>query len=246
MKRRLLTPVIENMTDADIISSRGVLRTGAPARAATSASPVQSTTRCARIASRPALLSVMTPRIAPSREDRRDEQSMQHRLDARFLHQHVGDPLEHLRVERVADRLRLRHGRAHRLGALLELDADAFAVDRLLVPVPGEALDADLRDVAAEAAVALEQRGLHAGARGRERRGEAARAAADDEHLRLVDDVDFARGFSDSLACRAARPVDRAHFGHDRRARRRARTTRRIRRRSAPTCSCRSIAPGSP
>ncbi len=66
MKRCLLTPVIENMTDTDIISSRGVLRTFAPARVATSASPVPSITRLARIASRPALLSVMMPRISPA------------------------------------------------------------------------------------------------------------------------------------------------------------------------------------
>src|ERR1700722_19637236 len=65
MKRRLLTPDMENMTDTASIFSFGVLRTGAPARVAMSASPVASMTRLARIASRPALLSVMTPQIAP-------------------------------------------------------------------------------------------------------------------------------------------------------------------------------------
>src|ERR1019366_1322096 len=64
MKRRLLIPLMENMTEAAIISFLGDLCTGAPARVAMSASPVASITRPARIASRPALLSVMTPRIA--------------------------------------------------------------------------------------------------------------------------------------------------------------------------------------
>ena len=199
MKRCLLTPLIENMTDTDIISSRGVLRVGAPARAATSASPVASTTRAARIASRPALLSTMTPRMAPSSHDGRDELAVQHRLHAGLLHEHVGDELEHLGVERVADRLRLGHCGAHGPGALLELDADALAVDRRLVPVPREALDADLRDVAAEAAVPLEQRRAHAGARAGERRREPTGPAADDEHVGLVDYVDLACGFRDSV-----------------------------------------------
>ena len=130
------------------------------------------------------------------------------------MHQHVRDVLEHLGVERVADRLRLRHRRAHRLGPFLELNADAFAVDRLLVPVPGEALDADLGDVAAETAVALEQRGLDAGtSRGQRCREAAGGSAAHDEHLSLVDDVDLACRFSDALHWAA--PVDRAHLGHD-------------------------------
>ena len=53
------------MTEQESISSFGVIRYGAPARTATSASPLASTTRFARIASRPALLSVMTPRTTP-------------------------------------------------------------------------------------------------------------------------------------------------------------------------------------
>ncbi len=138
-------------------------------------------------------------------QDRRDERAMQHRQHARLLHQHVRDVLEHLGVERMADRLRLRHRSAHRLGPLLELDADAFAVDGLFVPVPGEALDADLRDVAAEAAVALEERRLHTGPGRRQRSREAAGSAAHHEHLGLVDDVDLACRFSDALHGRSSR-----------------------------------------
>ena len=65
MKRRLLTPLMENITDTAIISCLGDLRTGAPARVAMSASPVASITRLAKITSRPALLSVKTPRMVP-------------------------------------------------------------------------------------------------------------------------------------------------------------------------------------
>ncbi len=46
--------------------SLGSMRNGAPARAATSPSPVASMTRFARIAWRPDLLSVITPVIEPS------------------------------------------------------------------------------------------------------------------------------------------------------------------------------------
>ena len=63
MNRVLFTPHIENMTETDIISSTGCICVGAPARWAMSASPVASITRLARIASRPALLSTITPRI---------------------------------------------------------------------------------------------------------------------------------------------------------------------------------------
>ena len=133
MKRRLFTPVIENITDADIISSRGVLWTGAPARATTSASPVASTTRRARFASRPALLSVITPAIDAIPQDRRDERTMQHRQHPGFLHQHVRDVLEHFGIERMTDR------RGSGIAGpspwpVPRTDSDAFAVDRPFVP----------------------------------------------------------------------------------------------------------------
>jgi hypothetical protein len=142
MKRFLLTPDMENMTDTAIIFSFGVLCVGAPARKAMSASPVASMTRLARMASRPALLSVMTPFDQAILHDGRDAEAMQQRRDAGLLDQDIGHPLEHLGIERVAQGLRLRHGGAHGLGPVLELDADAFAIDGLLVPIPGEALDA--------------------------------------------------------------------------------------------------------
>ena len=71
-KAALSTPARWNMTDAACICSTGVLTVGAPARCATSASPVASITRRARIASRPALDSTTTPTIAsPSMTGRR-------------------------------------------------------------------------------------------------------------------------------------------------------------------------------
>ncbi len=76
-------------------------------------------------------------------------QAVQQRSDAGLLHQGVGHPLEHLGVERVTQRLRLGHGRAHGLRALLELDADPFAVHRAFVAVPGKTFDPHLSDVAA-------------------------------------------------------------------------------------------------
>ena len=50
----------------------------------------------ARIASRPDLLSVMTPRIDAVLHDGRDAQAVQHGCRIRLLHQHVGDVFEHL------------------------------------------------------------------------------------------------------------------------------------------------------
>ena len=138
-------------------------------------------------------------------QDRRDERTMQHRQHPGFLHQHVRDVLEHFGIERMTDRLWLRHRRAHRLGPFLELDSDAFAVDRPFVPVPGESLDPHLRDVAAEAAVAFEERRLRAGAGRRQRCREAAGPAPHDEHVGLVNDVDIACRFSDALHYRSSR-----------------------------------------
>src|ERR1019366_10420700 len=93
-------------------------------------------------------------------------------------------------IERMTERLRLRHRSAHLLCPGLEFDANPFAVHRMFVPVPGETLDTDLRDVAAEAAVAVDQAGTRASARGSKRRRKTARAATDDEHVGFQDDVD--------------------------------------------------------
>ena len=109
-------------------------------------------------------------------------------VDAGFLHQRVGDQLEAFRIEFVAQRLALGHGRAHRLGALLEFAADAVRLDRRLVAVPGKPLDADDRDVAAETAEALDQADLDPGARGGQCCGKPARTGTDDQHLGAADD----------------------------------------------------------
>ena len=95
----------------------------------------------------------------------------------------------------MAQRLRLGHGRTHGLGARLELDADAFAVHGVLMPIPGKAFDAHLGDIAAKAAVAVDERGAGAGASRAQRRGEAAGTAADHEHIGFQDHIDRAGGF---------------------------------------------------
>ena len=130
MKRRLLTPLIENMTDTAIISSFGDLRTGAPGarRDVGIAGGIDDALGEDRLAARLALGDHAANRAVL--DDRRDAQPVQQRRDAGFLNQYVRDPFEHFGVERMAQRLRLGHCRSHRLGARLELDADAFAIDR--------------------------------------------------------------------------------------------------------------------
>ena len=118
-------------------------------------------------------------------------------MDAGFGHQRVGHHLEALGVDLVAERLALGHGCTHLVRALLELAADAVGFDRLLVAVPGQALDAHSGEVAAVAAEALDQGHVHAGACRCQCRGEARRAGSDDEHVGAMDDVDLARGLGD-------------------------------------------------
>ena len=129
--------------------------------------------------------------------DRRGERAVQHAADSGLLDQRVGDQLEALGVELERQRLALRHGSAHLVGAGLELATDAVGLDRLLVAIPGHAFDTDRRDVAAEAPESLDQRHVDAGARRGERSGQAGRAGAHDEHIGLVDDIDLARGLGD-------------------------------------------------
>ncbi len=131
-----------------------------------------------------------------------DELAVQHRVDARLLDQSVGDQLEAFGVEFVGQRLTLGHRRAHFLGALLELPSDAAGVHRLLVAVPGEALDADRGDVSPEAAEPLDQGHPHTGPRRRQGGGEATRTRPDDQHVGLVDDVDLAARFGDGSGVR--------------------------------------------
>ena len=122
---------------------------------------------------------------------------MQHGLDPGFLHQDVGDVFEHLAVERIARRLRLGHRGPHRPGPLLEFDADAFAIDGFAMPVPGEAFDPHLRDIAAEAAVAIHQHGCRARAGGGEGGREARGSAADDQNVGFGHHIDVAGRFVD-------------------------------------------------
>ena len=78
-------------------------------------------------------------------------------------------------LQRLRLRLRLRHGRAHRLGAFLEFPPDAVRLHGLFMPVPGEALDPDHGEVAAEAAEALDQRDGRTATRCSQRCREAAK-----------------------------------------------------------------------
>ena len=105
----------------------------------------------------------------------------------------------------MAQGLRLGHGRTHGLGALLELDADALAVDRLFVAVPCKALDSHLRDIAAETSIAVDERRAGTRARRRKRGGKASGAAADDENVRFKDHINRTAGF-DNLVHRALSP----------------------------------------
>jgi len=65
------------------------------------------------------------------------------------------------------------------------------------VPVPGETLDANLRNVAAETAVPIQQRRFDAGTGGSQRRRKSARATADHQHLGFRHNVDGACRFAD-------------------------------------------------
>ena len=103
------------MTEAAIIFSRGVRKVGAPAREATSASPVASITRLARIASRPAFGFGDDADDRVAVHDRCDKLAVEHRRDAGLFDQAVGDELEAFGIEFVGQRLRFRHGGAHRL-----------------------------------------------------------------------------------------------------------------------------------
>src|SRR5262249_7318960 len=79
-----------------------------------------------------------------------------------------------------------------------ELAPETPGLDGPLMPVPGQALDADHGEVAAEAPEPFQQGDFGAGPRRRDRRGQAAGAAADDEHPDAVHDVDRARRLVDS------------------------------------------------
>ncbi len=128
---------------------------------------------------------------------RRHKLPVEHRVNPRLLHQPVRHQLEPLGIELVRQRLTLGNRRPHRFRALLELPPDPSGLDRLLVPVPGKPLDPDHRDVAAETAEPLDECHLGPGPCRRDRRRQPARSRSDDQHLRLVDNLNLARGLGD-------------------------------------------------
>ena len=103
----------------------------------------------------------------------------------------IGDELEALRVEFVGEGLALGDRCAHGLCPFFELPADAASLDRCLVAVPGEAFNADGRDVAAEAAESLDERDFNPGPRCSEGCRQSAGAGADDQDVGSVHDVNL-------------------------------------------------------
>ena len=122
-----------------------------------------------------------------------DSQAMQERHDTRFLYQFIRHVLEHVRVKLFAIRLGVLLGPAHRLCPFLELDTDPFHVGRPLMPVPSEAFHSHLRDVAAEAPIALHQHRCHAFTGSAQRRCKTARTAPDNQNIRFRHDGHHSR-----------------------------------------------------
>ncbi len=123
-------------------------------------------------------------------KNRCDAETVQQWSYSSLLDQRVGNPFEHFRIERMTEGLRLRHGRAHGRRPLLELDTNPFAIDRLLVAVPGKSFNAYLSDVAAEATVAVNQCRTRAGASGSQGRCKAPGTAAHHQDIRLQHHID--------------------------------------------------------
>ena len=128
-----------------------------------------------------------------SLHDRRNEHAVQHRDHTGFGDQTISNVFERLGIECVADRLRFGQGRTHRLGAVFELAPDPFAVGGGRVAIPRKALYPDLGDIAAEAAVAFDQRGLDPGPCRSQRRRQSARARAHHQHIGFMNHRDVAR-----------------------------------------------------
>ena len=92
---------------------------------------------------------------------RRHELPVEHRVDAGLLDEPIGDELEALGIE---SRTTATGSRAPRLPSPWRAPRTRGRCRRprpSLMPVPGEALDADDGDIAAETAEALDQRHLH-------------------------------------------------------------------------------------
>ena len=95
----------------------------------------------------------------------------------------------------MADRLRLGHGGAHRLGALFKFPANALAVDGFRVPIPCKSLHADLRDIAAKTAITFQQGCFDTRPRRCQSCGKATGAGTNDQNIGLADHINIAGGF---------------------------------------------------
>ena len=198
---------------------------GAPAEAATSRSPVASTTISPMIACRPLLLSQTTPVMSAVFDDRAAEPAVQAQIDLRLGDHRVGDALEPVGIERrgVTDRLRLgmgmkvEHAPARPLApqrlvrAALGFRGHDAEADPLhpIDHLAAEAANADLfavahvvehehhpaRSQAAEIGVALQQHDRQPRAGASDGRGNARGSAADDDEVGAPDDGDGAAGF---------------------------------------------------
>jgi hypothetical protein len=124
---------MENMTDAAIICSFGVLCVGAGLAFGDNAGD---------------LVTV---------HDWCNAQAVQHRLYSCFFDKRVSDAFKTLGIECMTVRLWFGRCGAHRLGALFKFNADAFRVDGFFVPIPGKSFNTDSRNIAAKTAEALQQ-----------------------------------------------------------------------------------------
>jgi hypothetical protein len=92
--------------------------------------------------------------------------------------------------------LRFRHGRTGSFCASFELNANPFAINGLIVPVPGKTLYANRCNVAAETAKALQQRDTHASSSGSNRGGEPGGSTANNQDLGRMDNIHLSGGFT--------------------------------------------------
>ena len=122
-----------------------------------------------------------------------DEEAVHHRMNACLLDQRIGDQLEAFRVEFIGVRLAFGHRGTHGMRAGLELAADAVCLDSLFMAVPGKAFHAHCRDVAAQAAEALDKRNLGTGAGCGKGSRQARRAGTHHQHIGLADNFNFSR-----------------------------------------------------
>jgi hypothetical protein len=139
------------------------------------------------------------PGDAVALHHRGHELAVQHAVDASLFDQPIGDQLEALAVDLVAQRLAFGHGGAHVARAVFEFASDTACLDCGLVAIPGKALDPHNGDVAAETAKAFDQTNLDPGPRCRKSCGKPPGAGPDHKHVRIVDDRRLPGGFGDDL-----------------------------------------------